>query len=61
MRIISPQGTIEYSGGIDSITSIRASDAPRARNYIREAIADIVNKRPIQMRSTKAYGCTVKY
>ena len=61
MRIISPQGTIEYSGGIDSITSMRASDAPRARNYIREAIADIVNKRPIQMRSTKAYGCTVKY
>ena len=27
MRIISPQGTIEYSGGIDSIKSMRAGDA----------------------------------
>lgn len=61
MRIISPQGTIEYSGGIDSITSMRAADAPRAKNYVRLAIADIVNQRPIQIRSSKAYGCSVKY
>ena len=61
MRVISPQGTIEYSGGIDSIRSARASDVARAKNFIALAIADIVARRPIAIKSSRSYGCSVKY
>lgn len=61
IRIISPQGTVEYSGGADSIVSSRASDVPKAKNHIAAALADIVARRPIRTRSTRAYGCSVKY
>ena len=60
-RIISPQGTIEYDGGIDSIRSSRASDVARAKNYVAMAIADIVGRRPIAVKRSRSYGCSVKY
>ena len=61
MRVISPQGTIEYAGGIDSIRSARASDVGRAKNYVALALADIVARRPIAVKRSRPYGCTVKY
>ena len=61
MRIISPQGTIEYAGGIDSIRSARASDVAQAKNYVALAIADILARRPIAIQNSRPYGCSVKY
>lgn len=61
IRIISPQGTIEYSGGIDSIRSARPSDVAQAKNFVALALADIAAGRPIATRSSRSYGCSVKY
>lgn len=61
MRIISPQGTLEYAGGIDSVASMRVSDLPRSKNYVAAAIADIAARRPIAIKRSRPYGCSVKY
>ena len=61
MRIISPQGTIEYAGGIDNIRSSRASDVSRAKNFVALALDDIAAGRPIAVQSSQPYGCSVKY
>ena len=61
MRVISPQGTVEYAGGIDDIRSMRPQDVLRARNFVALAIADIVAGRPIAIKQSRSYGCSVKY
>lgn len=61
IRIISPEGTIAYAGGIDSIPSMSVRDIPRAKNYVALAIADIVGHRPIAIKKSRPYGCSVKY
>ena len=61
IRIISPQGTIEYAGGIDSIQSARAGDVKRAKNYVAMAISNIVSRKPIAIKKSQPYGCSVKY
>lgn len=61
VRLLSPKGEVVYAGGIDEIRSAKASDVPRARNFVRLAIADIVNGKPIAIRSSRPYGCSVKY
>lgn len=60
-RIISPQGTIEFAGGVDSIVSGYPTDVPKAKNYVSLAIADILAGRPIGITTAQAYGCSVKY
>lgn len=59
--IISPDGTLVYQGGIDSIRSTKESDIPKAINYVKTALAELKAGKPITHASTKEYGCSVKY
>jgi hypothetical protein len=59
--VIAADGTIAYSGAIDSIPSAKADDIPRAKNYVLAALGDLKAGRPVATPSTKAYGCSVKY
>lgn len=61
IRVISPQGTLEYAGGIDNMPSARASDVARAKNFLALALADIAARRPIAIKQSRPYGCSVKY
>ena len=58
MRVISPQGTIEYAGGIDNNRGRRGG---QPKNFIALAIADILAGRPIAIKQSQPYGCSVKY
>ncbi|MBC6405131.1 MAG: redoxin domain-containing protein [Rhodospirillales bacterium] len=61
MYIIDPQGSLLYTGGIDSIPSANPADIPSATNYVREAMTAIEAGKPVPNPVTRAYGCTVKY
>jgi hypothetical protein len=61
MYVINPAGTLVYKGAIDSISSARQSDIAKATNYVRVALADLKEGKPVEKSATQAYGCSVKY
>ncbi len=61
MFLILPDQTLAYMGAIDSIRSARASDIPKATNYLSAAYAEVGAGQPVSMAQTTPYGCSVKY
>ena len=61
MFIIDEQGILVYMGGIDDKPSSNQADIPGARNYVRQAMADLAAGKPISAPVTRPYGCSVKY
>ncbi len=61
MFVIDPEGILIYQGAIDSISSTRESDIPKATNYVLAAYNAHVNGDPIAKTDTKPYGCSIKY
>ncbi|MGE0577556.1 MAG: redoxin domain-containing protein [Reyranella sp.] len=61
MYIIDAAGTLVYKGGIDSIPSSDVADIPKARQYVRIGLDEVIAGKPVSNASTRAYGCTLKY
>ena len=61
MYIVDPRGTLIYMGGIDDKPSTRKSDVAIAKNYVRVALAEAMNGKPVSEAVTRPYGCSVKY
>lgn len=61
MYIIDREGTLVYQGAIDSISSAREEDIPRATNYVKAALGALKAGQPIEKAVTTPYGCAVKY
>lgn len=61
MYIIDPEGTLAYMGGIDNIPSANPDDIPRAAQYVRVALAEVLNGDAVSEPVTRPYGCSVKY
>ena len=61
MFIITPDGTIAYQGAIDSKPTARPADIDTATNYVTAALTSLDAGQPVEMASTKPYGCSVKY
>jgi peroxiredoxin len=61
MYVIGEDGTLLYAGGIDDIRSSDPADIPKAKNYVRAAMADIAAGKPVGEAVTPPYGCSVKY
>ena len=61
MFVVNPEGTLVYSGAIDSNDSFKPETISGATNYVREALKSIKAGTPVQTASTKSYGCSVKY
>ncbi|SKA32311.1 Peroxiredoxin [Enhydrobacter aerosaccus] len=61
MFIISTAGILVYKGGIDSIASTNVDDVPRARQYVRLALDEVLAGKPVSDASTRPYGCSLKY
>jgi peroxiredoxin len=61
MFIINGDGVIVYQGAIDDRPSARPDTLQGANNYVRAALADLQAGRPVQVATTTAYGCSVKY
>ena len=61
MYIVDPEGTLVYMGGIDDKPTSRHSSVEDAKNYVRQALAEMRAGQPISEASTRPYGCSVKY
>jgi len=60
MFVIDKKGTLVYDGAIDNQPD-PTHNPKTARNYVREAVDDLVTGKPITVSETKPYGCSVKY
>ena len=61
MYIIDATGTLVYMGGIDSIASADPDDIPEATQYVRLALQELADGKPVSTPVTRPYGCSVKY
>lgn len=61
MYIINPAGDLVYMGGIDNIPTSDEADIAKATNYVKVALQDLADGKPIADNVTRPYGCSVKY
>ncbi len=60
MYVIDQKGTLVYEGAIDDQPD-PFHNPKTARNYVGEAVDDVLAGKPISVSQTKPYGCSVKY
>ena len=60
MFVIDKTGTLVYDGAIDDQPD-PSHDPTKARNYVREAVDEVIAGKPVAVSQTKPYGCSVKY
>jgi peroxiredoxin len=58
--VIAKDGTLVYDGAIDNMPD-PSHDPRTARNYVSEAVNDLLAGKPIEVSQTKPYGCAVHY
>lgn len=61
MYVIDKAGLLVYKGGIDSIPSAHVDDIPKAKQYVRVALDEVLAGKPVTDSSTRPYGCSLKY
>lgn len=61
MYVIDTEGTLVYMGGIDDRPTSDPADIAGATNYVHAALADLAAGREVQVRTSRPYGCSVKY
>lgn len=63
MFIVDRSGKLVYSGAVDNTRGGDPEDAdpPPAKNYLDEALTDLLKGRTPQTPQTEPWGCTVKY
>jgi peroxiredoxin len=61
MFVIDKDGALQYMGGIDSIATADVSDIAQAEPYLKEAMLQVVQGKPVAHAVTRPYGCSVKY
>jgi peroxiredoxin len=61
MFVVGQKGDLAYSGAIDDKPTPDADSVASAKNYVREALDSTLAGKSIATRSTKSYGCSVKY
>lgn len=61
MFVIDPTGLVIYQGAIDDTPSTDPADVKGAKNYVRLALDEAMEGKPVSNPTTKPYGCGVKY
>jgi len=61
MYVIDPQGVLRYAGGIDDKPTANPASLAGASNYVKAALADLGAGRDVATKTSRAYGCTIKY
>lgn len=60
MFVIDKDGKLAYQGAIDDDSSV-FSDPKKAKNYVRAALDELLDGKPVTVAQSKPYGCSVKY
>jgi peroxiredoxin len=59
MFVISKDGKLAYGGAMDNNPSLESSNA--TKNYVKQALDELLAPKAVSEPSTKSYGCPVKY
>ena len=58
--VINKDGNLVYEGAMDDQPD-PFHDPRTARNYVKEAVNDLLTGKPVEVPQTRPYGCAVKY
>ena len=61
MFVINPEGVLIYVGAIDDKPSTNPEDIAAAQNYVTASLNLAMSGKPVEVKSTASYGCSVKY
>jgi peroxiredoxin len=61
MFVVNPEGKIIYEGAIDSKATPNPDDIASSTNYVKVALDESMNGKPVSNANTRPYGCSVKY
>jgi peroxiredoxin len=61
MYVIGNDGKIAYQGAIDDKNTASPADIPKAKNYVRDALAAVKAGKAPATATSAPYGCSVKY
>lgn len=61
MFIVDPTGNLAYAGGIDDKTTPDQEDIKIAKNFIKVNLDAGLAGKPFPVKTSKPYGCSVKY
>jgi len=61
MYVIGKDGTLLYAGAIDDKPDTDKESIKTAKNYVREALEEVMAGKSVATTTTKPYGCSVKY
>ncbi len=61
MYIVDKEGNLVYAGGIDDKPSTDQDDIENAQNYVAAALDQLLAGKEVEVKSTRPYGCSVKY
>lgn len=61
MYIIGKDGLLQYQGAIDDKPDTDRESIASAKNYVAQAMDEIIAGKKVTVPATKSYGCSVKY
>jgi hypothetical protein len=61
MYVITGDGALVYMGGIDDKPTTRLEDLKTAKNFVDGALSEVVAGKPVTVKTSRPYGCTIKY
>lgn len=61
MFVVNAEGVLVYAGAIDNMPGFQENEVKGARNYVRQALAELKAVGRVSLPVTQAYGCAVKY
>lgn len=61
MYVINPEGVLIYAGAIDDKASTDVDDVQGAQNHVAAALDAAMGGKAVAVKSSKPYGCSVKY
>lgn len=61
MFVINPKGVVVYAGAIDNNDSANPAVIASSKNYVVAALDAALTNKPIETKTSKPYGCSVKY
>ncbi len=61
MFIVNKEGTLVYMGAIDDKPTPSPDSLAGAANYVKAAVMEVMDGKPVTTATTKPYGCPVKY
>lgn len=61
MYVIDKKGVLVYQGAIDDKPSADPADVASAKNFVKQALDELMGGKKVSVASEKSYGCSVKY